>query len=141
MYHILMLENQTIFTKKALKEAALLNLSSGQPRVLEFLKNNDGAMQKDIAQACLIEPSSVSSVLSKMEKDWLITRHINADNKRSMDVTLTQLGKEMAQHIEDIFNQFEKEALADFSESEKETLLTLLKKVNDNLTGRGRSED
>ena len=34
----------------------------------------------------------------------------------------------MAQHIEDIFNQFEKEALADFSESEKETLLTLLKK-------------
>ena len=58
-----------------------------------------------------------------------------------MDVTLTQLGKEMAQHIEDIFNQFEKEALADFSESEKETLLTLLKKVNDNLTGRGRSED
>ena len=94
MYHILMLENQTIFTKKVLKEAALLNLSSGQPRVLEFLKIMMELCKKILYVYLFIEPSSVSQFYQRWKKMGLITRHINADNKRSMDVTLTQLGKE-----------------------------------------------
>ena len=61
-YHQLMLENHTLFTKHVFHRLAPYALSSGQPRVLEYLARHDGAVQKDIAHACMIEPPSVTSV-------------------------------------------------------------------------------
>ncbi len=132
-YHRLMLENQTIFTKLVYGHLLPSNLSLGQPKVLEYISEHDGCAQKDIATNCLIEPASVSSMLSTMEKEGLIHRKANSDNRRSSLVSLTELGLEKAGYVKKTFEEVEKKALKDFTAEEIQQLLDLLMKVNKNL--------
>ena len=125
-YHLLMLENHTLFTKKFFERIKNLQLSFGQPKILEYLLNNEGCMQKDIALACFIEPASVTSVLTKMEKN------LNG-NRRSYYVYLTDIGKEKAKEIQRHFKEMEEEVFKGLSEKEIMELYTLLGKVNKNL--------
>ncbi len=134
-YHRLMLENQTIFSKLVYGHLLPSNLSLGQPKVLEYISEHEGCAQKDIAINCLIEPASVSSMLSTMEKDGLIGRKPNSDNRRSSIVSLTELGLEKAGCVKKTFEEVEKKALKDFTDGEIQQLLNLLMKVNKNLKG------
>ena len=132
-YHLLMLENQTIFTKKFFEEITSLHLSFGQPKILEYLLDHQGCMQKDIAKACFLEPATVTSVLSKMEKDKLVIRKNLNGNRRSLYVYLTDEGKEKAVIIKDTFEKMEEKVLVNLDDDEKKSLLLLLEKVNKNL--------
>lgn len=132
-YHRLMLENQTIFSKLVYGHLLPSNLSLGQPKVLEYISEHEGCAQKDIAINCLIEPASVSSMLSTMEKDGLICRKTNTGNRRSSLVSLTELGLEKAGYVKNTFEEVEKKALKGFTEEEIHQLLNLLMKVNRNL--------
>ena len=134
-YHRLMLENQTIFSKLVYGHLMPSNLSLGQPKVLEYISEHEGCAQKDIAINCLIEPASVSSMLSTLEKEGLISRKANSDNRRSSLVSLTELGLEKAGYVKKTFEEVEKKALMDFTEEEIQQLLDLLMKVNKNLKG------
>lgn len=44
-------------------------LMPGQPKILEYLWFHDGASQKDIGQKCIIDKSTVTSLLKRME-NW-----------------------------------------------------------------------
>lgn len=75
-------------------------LTSGQPKVLEFLKYNEGCQQKEIARACLIEPATVTSILFYMERAGLIERREERGDRRSLYVYLTDSGRQMAERTE-----------------------------------------
>lgn len=53
-----------------------IGLSPGQPKILHYLLNHDGCMQRELADACDIEPATVSRLLDKMEEDGLVRREI-----------------------------------------------------------------
>ena len=132
-YHRLVLENYTNFTKKVYENLNGRGLTSGQPKVLEYLSDHDGAVQKDIALACHIEPATVTSLLSCMEKSGLITRQINPDNRRFWNVYLTEKGKAEAAYVVSTFHQVEQAALSGFSDAEIDTLLQYLDRIRQNL--------
>ena len=132
-YHHLVMENYTIFTKKVFECLADRKLSSGQPKVLEYLFAHDGAVQKEIAEACLIEPATVTSLLSRMEKQGLVTRQINKDNRRFWNVYLTEQGKKDAEYVNETFKEKEAEALKGFSKEETNILLKYLGRIHENL--------
>ena len=132
-YHILMLENHTIYSKLAFAQLSKHNLSIGQPKVLEYLLSNDGCIQKQIAENCQIESASATVLLLKMEKDGLIERKSLNNNRRSLHVYLTDIGREKALYTKQIFCNLDQYALEGLSEDEKKTLLELLDKVNNNL--------
>ncbi|MGC6175876.1 MarR family winged helix-turn-helix transcriptional regulator [Lacrimispora sp. 38-1] len=133
MYHKLMLENHTMFTKKVYEQLADRELSSGQPKILEYLYEHDGSVQKEIAQACGIEPATVTSLLSRMEKNGIIERKMQNDNRRFLYVYLTEKGKEEAGYVKKAFDILEAIALKDFTNKEKEQFLKYLERVNKNL--------
>ncbi len=132
-YHKLMLENQTMFTKMVFEQLSDRQLSVGQPKVLEYLFTHDGAIQKTIAQACQIEPATVTSLLSRMEKSGLIERKYKDDDKRYICVYLTESGRNESECVVNAFNIVEKIALRNFAETEKEQFKFFLKRVNSNL--------
>ena len=80
--HYLLMANHSMLQKLVLSKTKELGLTSGQPKVLDYLQDNDGAMQKDIAQGCHIEPSSLSTILNGMEKAGLIERKTPGENRR-----------------------------------------------------------
>ena len=132
-YHKLMMENNTMYTKKVFDNVSDRKLSKGQPKILEYLYKNDGAVQKDIAKSCFIEQATVTSILARMEKNELIIRKVDPDNRRFQFVYLTEKGKVEAKFVIESFAKLENNALKDFTDEEKMQFVNFLKRVNKNL--------
>lgn len=132
-YHKLMMENNTMYTKKVFDNVADRKLSKGQPKILEYLYENDGAVQKDIAKFCFIEQATVTSILTRMEKNELIIRKVDPDNRRFQFVYLTEKGKVEAKFVIESFAKLENNALKDFTDEEKMQFVNFLNRVNKNL--------
>lgn len=132
-YHKLMMENNTMYTKKVFDNVADRKLSKGQPKILEYLYENDGAVQKDIAKFCFIEQATVTSILARMEKNELIIRKVDPDNRRFQFVYLTEKGKVEAKFVIESFAKLENNALKDFTDEEKMQFVNFLNRVNKNL--------
>lgn len=132
-YHKLMMKNNTMYTKKVFDNVADRKLSKGQPKILEYLYENDVAVQKDIAKSCFIEQATVNSILARMEKNELIIRKIDPNNRRFQFVYLTDKGKVEAKFVIDSFAKLENNALKDFTDEEKMQFVNFLNRVNKNL--------
>ena len=131
--HFLLMADHFLFQKMLFSGIKDTDLSLGQPKILDYLKDHDGTVQKDIAAACHIEQASLTSVLNGMEKKGLIKREMRDGNRRSLYVFLTEKGKELAERINAEFEKIEKEALNGFSEKEKESLNELLSRIHENI--------
>lgn len=113
-----------------------LNLSEGQPKVLEALSEKEGYLQKDLAARCHVEPATMTIILTNMEKRGYIRRetaHVSG-GKRAFAVYLTDAGREAAALVENIVCDVEKIGLEGFSEEEKTQFMDYLKRLGDNLT-------
>ncbi len=95
------------------------DLTAGQPRMLNYLYQHDGCIQREIATECNLEPASVTSVLNSMEKAGLIERKPVKNDKRALEVWLTEKGMEKKKIVDEIFIAMAEECFKDFSEEEK----------------------
>lgn len=118
--------------------AAALGLSPGQPKILEFLAAQGEHEQKAIADYCEIEPATVSSILTRMEAVGLVTRRNRPGNRRSLYVSLTPRGQELAGALNGIFAEAEAQITAGLTAEERQTLTGLLEKCLQN--GKGSLE-
>ncbi len=131
--HYLLMADHALLQKILFANIRDSGLSLGQPKVLDFLKDHDGAVQKDIAKGCHIEPASLSTILTGMEKSGLITRETNENNRRNLYIYMTNKGKAICEQVTEHFSQIEKKALSGFTEEEIENILTYLTKIHKNL--------
>ena len=51
-FHYLLMANQAIIHKKLLNALSDTELTLGHPKVLDYLKDHNGANQKEIAKSC-----------------------------------------------------------------------------------------
>ncbi len=116
--------------RTVLPRAAGLGLTPGQPKVLEYLLRYGESDQKTIASCCEIEPATAGSILNRMEEAGLVRRERHEGNRRSLYVTLTREGKEMAEKMEVIFADAEKQVLSSLTEEQREMLKALLERVS-----------
>ena len=137
-YHKLMMENHTLFSKMVFERLSGQELSAGQPKVLEYLIEHDGVAQKDIAEACIIEPATVTSLLARMEKTGLIDRRSREDDKRYILVYLTEKGRARAEASVNVLSDVEEHVFEGFSDAEREAFISYLERVNGNLR-KGRA--
>lgn len=122
--------------KLAFREFAKIDLTEGQPKILSFLAKNNGCIQKDIADNCRIKPATVTSVLSNMEKAGLIYRSQNNENRRILNVFLTDKGVKAQKQVGIIFNKLDDLCFKGFSEEEKLQAIELLDRIQSNLDGK-----
>lgn len=134
--HFLLLADNSKMQKKIFSSIKHLGLSLGQPKVLDYLFEHDGAIQKDIAGGCYIEPASLSIILTGMEKKGLIKRKISDENRRNMNVFMTKKGREICLVIREEIEKVEKDALKGLSENDITLLNNYLKIINNNMEGK-----
>ena len=53
----------------------------GQPKILEYLWFHDSASQRDISLECIIDKSTVTSLLKRMEKLDLIRKETRPEDR------------------------------------------------------------
>lgn len=136
--HYLLMKSHALFSRRVLWEISKMGLSSGQPKILDFLLQYEEADQKTIAAYCEIEQATVGSILLRMENAGLVVRRQKDGNRRSLYVSLTPTGKEKAEKLMDIFQSIEADATANLSPQERETLNQLLSKICIDLQKNGR---
>lgn len=132
-FHYLLMINQAKIQKMLFAELKDTCLTMGQPKILDYLKDHDGANQKEIANGCQIEAPSLTSLLGPMENKGLIERRMLNGNRRSLHIFLTKKGREYQQQIEQLFIELEKDAFAGISETEQKQFMQTFVKISNNL--------
>ncbi|MBP5354724.1 MAG: MarR family transcriptional regulator [Lachnospiraceae bacterium] len=114
---------------------AALGLSSGQPKVLNVLFEEEGYLQKDLAARCRVEPATMTSLLAKMEKQNMIKKETVyvSGGKRAYAIYLTDHGRKLAHQVAEKAAQADRIALNGMTEEEASQLISLMKKARINI--------
>lgn len=131
--HYLLMADHLILQRLLTNAIKDTELTSGQPKVLDYLYSHDGAIQKEIAQNCCIEQATLTSVLAGMENKGLIERRMMNGNRRNLYVFLTDKGKELTDRVEREFLRLEEVAFTGLDEHDKELAVGFLNRIKDNL--------
>ena len=132
-FHYLSMANHMMVQKKLMEQLKDTGLTLGQPKVLDYLKDHDGASQKEIAAGCLIEAGSLTSILNRMEKQHMIERKNLNGNRRSFHIFMTESGKKNQKLVEETFEKIEETALNNVSEEEQKVFMEIFLRIYRNL--------
>lgn len=138
-FHHKLMRTHFVMHKRIMERAKALGLTSGQPKILEFLSEREGVEQKVIAENCEIERATVGSILDRMEQSGLIERRREDGNRRSIFIYLTPRGRDMAAQIERIFVEVEGEAFSGCDE-DREAVNRALDEAYNNLCRKGENQ-
>lgn len=132
-FHYLFMANHMMVQKKLMEQLKDTGLTLGQPKVLDYLKDHDGASQKEIAAGCLIEAGSLTSILNRMEEKGLIERKMLNGNRRTFHIFMTESGKKNQKLVEETFEKIEETALNNVSEEEQKVFMEIFLRIYRNL--------
>jgi len=106
-----------------------LRVSVPRWRVLAVLHAREGRRMGDLSAYTVIEQSSLSRVIDQMERDNLVVRRHHEDDNRIIEVYLTDEGRAMFDQIYPLAFAHYQRAIRGLSDTERETLVTLLHKI------------
>ena len=132
-FHYLSMANHMMVQKKLMEQVKDTGLTLGQPKVLDYLKDHDGASQKEIAAGCLIEAGSLTSILNRMEEKGLLERKMLNGNRRTFHIFMTESGKKNQKLVEETFEKIEETALNNVSEEEQKVFMEIFLRIYRNL--------
>ena len=133
-----LLREQEIARKKYLRPQFLelgLTVGQGQPRILANLQKYGPQTQRKLSDLCHLDVTTMSRTLDRMAEAGLIERRADPNCRRSFRIFLTPLGREKAERIAEDFRAFDRRFCRGFSDGELETLLGLMKRLEENLNG------
>ena len=113
-----------------------LDLTKEQMIVLKRLHSDDGLSQNELAFLTLRNKSSLTRLLSKMEKKGYISRQQSKEYKRINNVYLTQKGKETFTLTKPVIKKIITKMEKNITITEKEQIITILKKIQNNFDSK-----
>lgn len=111
-----------------------------QKRILIILRESQGMTQRELTERIGVQPGSASEVIGKLETAGLIMRTPSATDRRTTDIRLTQAGQMQAEEAAEQRRLRHQEMFSCLSEEEKETLLALAEKLNEDWDARYRGK-
>ncbi len=103
--------------------------------VLKILYDNEDVTPKDIEIKLCVSSARIARVLNQLEEKKLVERTPSKNDKRKTIVVLTEEGKDIARKHREDMGAYLDLMLTDFTDSEKEEFLRLIKKMADNVIG------
>jgi MarR family transcriptional regulator, transcriptional regulator for hemolysin len=110
-----------------------LGLAMSQLPVLIVLKQGKPLPQAELARIARVEQSSMAQLLNRMERDGLIARLVDPEDKRSRLISLTERASRRMHKGKSIMDATVKIALQGLSETDIERLGQIMRRINENL--------
>lgn len=101
----------------------------GQGKILQILSTKDSITQRELLDDAGTRSASLSELLGKMEASGFITRQQNTDDKRNVDIAITDAGREAAEALKQEREETARKLFDSLSEEENEQLNTILTKL------------
>jgi DNA-binding MarR family transcriptional regulator len=108
-------------------------VTTGQFPVLLALWEQEGATQSQLAERLAVEQPTMANTLKRMERDGLITRVPDAEDRRQAHVYLTPRGRSLEEVLTSSARQTNAAALAGLDPDETRQFLALAGRVIRNL--------
>lgn len=104
-------------------------ITPGQYGVLNCLWKNGPTTPKEIARALRLENSTVSGILDRMQKQELIDRVVDTNNRRSILVIATPAAMAIKDDVLKVVEDLNTEILQGFTPEERESLMEGLRRI------------
>lgn len=132
---------QVIATSHELRAAledviAPLGISLAQWTVLLQLLVDPGRSAADIARSSVVSQQAVSGLVTRLERDGLLTRTPHPEHGRIQQLTTTAAGERVAMDADSAVRDLESDLRAHLGDSDAETLRQLLVRVREFLAAR-----
>ena len=109
--------------------------------VLYRLLENEGLTQVALGERTVKDKTTITRILDRLEARELLTRRRAPDDRRSQRLYLTPAGRELAQALVPIVQDFADTAYADLTEADKATLRNILARIEARLDGLPETKD
>lgn len=140
-FHYMLMACQAVYSRKLMEQLSDTGMTSGQPKVLDYLEDHDGASQREIAAHCYIEPASLTSVLNGMETKGLIERRRMNGDRRSYHIYLTETGRGQQNRVREAFRKVEADAFSEMSGENAERFMELFEELYECLTKEQKKKE
>ena len=111
-------------------------LQPGQPKILDFLTTHQGCTQKEIGEGCVLDKSSVTGLLLRMEEAGLVRRESCSQDRRVVRLYLTERGMEEARWVQEVFDRVDAIGWGDIPQEEQEQFMKTFRKIISNFENR-----
>ena len=118
------------------EEARVHGITLPQWRVLAQVAIHEGITQVALAAATDTDPMTVSGVLDRLEKRGLLDRYPDPTDSRAKLARLTAEGEEIFTTARKVGLAMYEAALEGISPEERQTVITALSKMRENLSGQ-----
>lgn len=121
---------------------AEFGLAPGGFGLLTLIQERGSMSAGAIARALGLDKSSVTPILSALERDGLIARTRAPQDRRAYAIRLTEHGRRTLADLGAAVRRHEAAMLANFTEEERTTLIALLKRLKKDIDAQlGHTED
>ena len=124
--YLLTTAQHSVFLKMT-EKLSVYDITPVQYAVLYCLWENNGTSPKEIAERLKLENSTISGILERMKKKELIKRSISKEDRRFIQVVLTEKGASLKEDVLATVEQVNTEVLSVFSDEERESLKSYLR--------------
>jgi DNA-binding MarR family transcriptional regulator len=106
-----------------------LNITPVQAMVIGFLAEEDQIIAGELGKKVELDSATLTGILDRLEAAQLIERKGNPDDRRSVKIYLTKLGKETGLEAKKLIEEANKEFLEGFTEDKKQELRDFISKL------------
>lgn len=117
------------FGREISKRLAAHGVRAGQWPVMMFLWAQDGQTQRELSRQVAIEDATMVRTIDRMERDGLVRRERNPQDRRQIRIFLTEKGWDLRDTLIPEAIAGNRLALRGVSEDEQRQLLDLLRRV------------
>ena len=98
--------------------------------ILKCLWDEEFKTPKQISETLSLDSSTITGLLDRMENKGLIERVHNKNDRRTLNVVVTEQGLKYRKEIEEIVTELNRDFLGVFSDKEQEQLKSALRNIS-----------
>ena len=132
-YQLHYISRNNLFTLD--KHMGPYGVAHGQFPVLRFLWISEGQTQAELRKKVLVEQPTLANTLKRMERDNLVKRIPDENDKRQTRIYLTEYAKELMPKLLGITDNINASILQCLTDKEKTQFISLLEKIYQNVAG------
>lgn len=108
---------------------------AGQDQIMLALSQDEGQTPSQLALRLGVRPPTITKTINRLAGQGFLIKSQSTEDARQAHVSLTESGRDAIKAIEKSIRKTEKVALKGFDKKDQKTLLKLLSKIENNLTG------
>ena len=126
------------FSRSLQRKIMPFGIPIGMWYFLRVLWEEDGTTEREISRRIQTMEPTTAIALRGMEERGFITRRRNLDDKRKMNIYLTDVGRALGEQLIPVADELELEGMRGIDDQKAEIFWEVLKTIRENLPAKSR---